>query len=355
MEAGDRDRSRDPSSTAGEGSDSEIERKRAQMIERLSNLHQARVQSSAREKSDSAPPSESTEAFLARFSDSKREIETRIADSKTVTDAESVKSRLEQIAKSIEEMEKLVAENSYFLPSYEVRSALRSVAELRQGLEVLNSELVPKKKFSFKSKSVKKGLSLSRPVAAEGTDSEPDTAEKGRFKARESPGFRSRTGEVLVKDFKGLEVGEFTISDLEECEVRLIGRVRAIYVHRLRNCKVYAGPVLGSILIEDVEDCVFVLASHQIRIHHAKKCDFYLRVRSRPIIEDCGGVRFGPYCLEYEGIDGDLKESRLDEETGNWGNVDDFKWLRAVQSPNWSVVPEKERVGTVIIDNKMSG
>ena len=113
----------------------------------------------------------------------------------------------------------------------------------------------------------------------------------------------------------------------------------------------YVGSVFGSVLIEEVEGCMFVLASHQIRIHHARESDFYLRARSRPIIEDCNGVRFAPYCLSYDGIERDLREANLEEETGNWANVDDFRWLRAVQSPNWSVLPENERVGGVTISN----
>lgn len=90
-----------------------------------------------------------------------------------------------------------------------------------------------------------------------------------------------------------------------------------------------------------------MLAAHQIRIHQAKETDFYLRVRSRPIIEDCSGVRFGPYRLTYEGIDEELSGSSLGEETGNWGNVDDFKWLRATQSLNWCVIREEEWVERV--------
>ena len=132
-----------------------------------------------------------------------------------------------------------------------------------------------------------------------------------------------------------------------------MGTVRALFVHRLRKCRVYTGPVTGSVLIEGVEDCVFVMASHQIRIHNAKSCDFYLRVRSRPIIEDSCGVRFAPYCLRYDGIEEELRESRLDEETENWGNVDDFLCLRAVQWPNWCVLPENERVGLVDISSSV--
>lgn len=137
--------------------------------------------------------------------------------------------------------------------------------------------------------------------------------------------------------------------------MRLIGCCNAVFMNRLKDCKVYLGPVIGSILIEEVEGCVFVLASHQIRIHLAKRSDFYLRLRSRPIIEDSNVVRFAPYCLDYEGIEMDLEKAGLSEETGNWGNVDDFKWLRAVQSPNWCVLPGNERVGKVRVEDFESG
>jgi hypothetical protein len=44
--------------------------------------------------------------------------------------------------------------------------------------------------------------------------------------------------------------------------------VGSLFVHRLRNCMVYAGPMICSILIDEAEGCVFVMALHQIRIHN---------------------------------------------------------------------------------------
>lgn len=211
----------------------------------------------------------------------------------------------------------------------------------------MTSVVIPRKKFSFKNKPTKKA---TNPINSEcETESQNVENVERQLRVRDSPGIKGKENDVLVNDFRdrSTAIGEFTLSDLTNCEVRLFGSFRALFVHRLRNCKVYVGPVFGSILMEEVEGCVFVLASHQIRVHHAKKSDFYLRVRSRPIIEDCAEVRFAPYCLSYDGIDKDLKESNLDMETGNWENVDDFKWLRAVQSPNWSILPENDRIDAV--------
>ncbi|KAJ0049600.1 hypothetical protein Pint_16659 [Pistacia integerrima] len=312
--------------------DQSLHKKHQLMLERLSNRHQTRLETRKVDSLDS-----STSAFLSRFNDSKNSITSHL---QTTTDP----SRLPDISASISALEKLVAENSYSLPSYEVRSSLKTISDLKQNLENLSAQLIPKKKFAFKNKPTKTQTQIRQnDVISEPNETKPTS----NFPVRESPGFRDKQNQVLFRDFKGSEIGEFTLAGLDSCEVRLLGCVNALFVNKLKGCKIYAGPVTGSILIEEVEDCVLVLASHQIRIHFAKSCDFYLRVRSRPIIEDCNGIRFGPYCLKYEGIEEDLEAAGLSEETGNWGNVDDFKWLRAVQSPNWSVLPEDERLGTV--------
>lgn len=72
-------------------------------------------------------------------------------------------------------------------------------------------------------------------------------------------------------------------------------------------------------------------------------------MRSRLIIEDSNGVRFAPYCLDYGGIEEDLKMAGLEEDTESWANVDDFLWLRALHSPNWSILPPEERLSSVSI------
>lgn len=326
------------------------------MLERLSNLHQSRLAQKTNFDSHSA---ESAQNFLARFNQLKSSIESRLscisseAGNSPSDLSNSAKSELDYVAVSISDLEKVFSENTYFLPSYEIRSCLKAISDLRQSLDNVSSQVIPKKKFSFKSK--KKSSILNPPSNDVVTDAECNSSvEKKQNLGAEnggpsgisssSPGFRDKNGEVLVMEFgKNGEVGEFSLTGLTSCEVKLKGCLRSLFLNNLQNCKVYVGPVFGSVLIEDVVGCVFMLASHQIRIHNAKECDFYLRARSRPIIEYCCGVKFAPYCLRYNGIEEDLGEANLSEETGNWANVDDFRWLRAVQSPNWIVMPESER------------
>jgi hypothetical protein len=69
-------------------------------------------------------------------------------------------------------------------------------------------------------------------------------------------------------------------------------------------------------------------------------------MRSGPIVEDCSGLRFAPYALEYPGLEQELKDADLSQEACGemWTQVQDFKWLRQQQSPNWCILPEGDRV-----------
>ncbi|KAJ0810240.1 putative cyclase-associated protein CAP/septum formation inhibitor MinC [Helianthus annuus] len=239
--------------------DPTIQRKHAAMIERLSNLHQLRVSN----KTDPKDPSfESTKSFLLLFTNSKQAIESSL-------------TQVQQIS---------------------VRSSLKTISDLKQTLDSVTSKVKLRKKLSFKNRPAK-NPEPANTITKEAIENERE--QQSSYKVKDSPGFRSKENEILTKEFKGSEIGEFVLSDLTNCEVRLKGCFWTLFINRLKNCKIYAGPVLGSILIEEVEGCLFVAASHQIRIHDAKESDFYLRCRSRPIIERSSGIRFAPYRLCY--------------------------------------------------------
>jgi hypothetical protein len=116
----------------------------------------------------------------------------------------------------------------------------------------------------------------------------------------------------------------------------------------------------------------------QVRIHSAEGCRFYLRVRSRPIIEHSSNLTFAPYAAEMllsqqppaiaAAAAGDVRSqqqhqqqqqrvtapadwqpaqvlagAQLLEETGLWQQVDDFGWVKASASPHWRFMPEEDR------------
>jgi len=146
----------------------------------------------------------------------------------------------------------------------------------------MRAKLMPREPFQFTSRAEFRATVTA--AAAAPSTAAPTLAAPS---AVQGPGLRGRTGGTVVLSAKELGGGEFVLEDLTEVTVWLCGPMRALFIHRLTNCRVYAGAVGGSMLLEDLQDCVVMVAAHQIRIHAAHRTDFYLRVRSNPIVEHC--------------------------------------------------------------------
>lgn len=191
------------------------------------------------------------------------------------------------------------------------------------------------------------------------------------------------------------------LSNLSDCIVVFLCPLVSVRLDNISRCTIILGPVAGPVHIEDVCDSHIVVACRQMRIHHAQKVLFFLHTESDPIVEHCSELLFHPYSLGYQGIVADCaasslkvkyvwepsskettdmtpdidtnipmslnnresctdqvtdqldldldmesqwKYSLLEEKQQPWANVRDFNWIRSVQSPNWDIVPKKNRI-----------
>lgn len=135
------------------------------------------------------------------------------------------------------------------------------------------------------------------------------------------------TSSLLLSDIKGSAVVFPTLSTLfSSAAVKDVAK-SLLYL---------GGAINGPIHLTSVTDSTLVVACRQFRMHDAKNVDVYLLCSSRPIIEDCSGIRFAPL---GGGIGGEWENVK-----NLWDQVDDFKWLKSEHSPNWAVLPEKQRI-----------
>ncbi len=132
--------------------------------------------------------------------------------------------------------------------------------------------------------------------------------------------FTGREGETLVKLAGEIGGKDFVLSRLKDCEIFLCDSCGAVRADRLENCRIFVGPV-RSVLVEKIDMCVMAVAAQQLRIHSANKCDFYVRMRSGPIIEHSSSVRFAPYTFTYPGLERQLEAAGLSQESGMWSKV----------------------------------
>jgi hypothetical protein len=121
----------------------------------------------------------------------------------------------------------------------------------------------------------------------------------------------------------------------------------ALYLKNIKDSLIVCGQVAGAIHITNVENSVLVISCRQFRMHGSKRVDVYLHSASRPIIEDCEDVRFAP-------LPDAFVTCGLPSQAGNhWDQIDDFKWLKAEASPNFSLLAEPQRVKDEVWRNKV--
>ena len=182
-----------------------------------------------------------------------------------------------------------VADATYFLPAYDLRQATLALAALREQQEAAAAELQPRRRFAFNRKASAKASSLAAAAAAGdapgGTGaSEPaaGTVQQGAAAAAGVPEHQPQQaadqqaapqgptvpaapaasgngdgstlsglrGETIAPSRAEAEGREFTLSDLEDCTVFLPAPLAALFLHGLRRCRVYTGPVAGACFVE---------------------------------------------------------------------------------------------------------
>jgi len=292
-------------------------------------------------------------------------LQTSLSDiekaSKEGTEPSTLEPQFHQLKNVFKEVKDFANAGSLHLPPFDQRNMQNKLSSFFDDMNATQSRLVPRKKFGFKRKDKKKAPAASSVSAAEAGSrhstseasvvADPSQAATNATTATKVEYDPERTllgrkGETIVLDKHTLAGGDVFIKECEDCTIFLCGSMGALRTEQIRNCVIMTGPITGGCLMEGATDCVFHMAAHQMRLHHSHGCDYYLQMRSTPIIEDCSTLRFAPYALEYPELPLELDEADLSATAcgENWSNVQDFKWLRQQQSPNWCILPEVERI-----------
>ncbi|XP_038616767.1 tubulin-specific chaperone C [Tachyglossus aculeatus] len=282
---------------------------------------------------------EQSDAFLAAFGRERAAVERLLQREGEDEEGGPVSPQgLSEASSRLQGLRKMLTDAVLFLPAYDVRQGQESLQRLQEALARRRRELQPPKRFAFKARR-KEGAPVPEPVPDKGV------APAERPQPAPAPGFSDRHGEVLERSAPELRQRDVLLSDLTDCTVRLRGNPNTLRLARARRCTVLCGPVTTSVVLEGCADCLLAVACQQLRAHDTRDTRVYLQVTSRAVVEDCSGLRLAPYAWTYPGLDDDFAGSGLDRDANNWTQVDDFNWLvQGEPSPNWSVLPEDERI-----------
>lgn len=307
-------------------------------LQRREQDRQRELERRKQEKGGTAVLQEKSCFFSAAFGQDRASIEELLSGSDPAV--------LEEVPGRLQSLQKLLNDSMMFLPSYDIRQAQEAIAKLQEALEEKRQLLQPKKKFAFKSR--KKDAPAGTVTQPHGAGTKQPPAEKPLRSQEPAPalcGFQGLSSQVLFMEAAEIRQKDMLLSDLRDCTVTLHGSPATLHLRNLHGCRVLCGPVLSSIFVDSCTGCLFAFPCQQLRTHSTTDCRFYLHVTSKAIIEDCRDVHFAPFSWCYENIHKDYKVSGLNLARNNWDQVDDFNWLvSGTQSPNWSIIPESDRI-----------
>ncbi|XP_046571096.1 LOW QUALITY PROTEIN: tubulin-specific chaperone C-like [Haliotis rubra] len=333
-------------STLGESpveSDLQDDKKKREVEKRLQKRNderQAELQKRQEEKSLTDAAQESTVCFLDNFSKEKQNIESQLSNSEQIPENGLVE-HFDNVSSHLAKLQKYVSESTMFLSSYEVSKAQQTMNKLQVAIQEKRDVMIPKKRFAFKSKKMEKAKAPK--LVEDVVDHAANTQTNLEVELAECK-VVGEVSKVLEKTSEELNQKDVALADLTDCTVKLLGAPSAIHINKLNNCRVFSGPVSGSVFIRQCVGCTFVLPCQQLRIHTTQDTDFYIHVTSKAIIEDSTRTRFAPYNWKYPDLDEHYQVAGLDRKRNNWADIDDFNWLAANDhSPNWSVIAEADQ------------
>lgn len=322
----------------------------AQILERMKKRTEEiaqRAEVRRQEKQGQAAMSENADYFQETFQNMKDDIERKIDDAGNIKKAQLL-DYFDELVKDVQQMQEFLNESSMFLASFQVKKAQEHIKTLNNLVHSKIDELQPKKKFGFGRKKTggeksTKAKELKKNDGVDGCSKEKNTLDE--IIEKQFFGFKDQSNQTLTKSAEELDNRQLNIHNLDNCKVIALGNPSTLQIASLRNCTVIVGPTSRSAFIKDCINCKFMIACQQLRIHNTKNTQFYLHVTGAAIIENCHDVQFAPYTIKYPELKEHYCKSGLDLKTNYWDKIEDFHWLNENEnSPNWSVIPEKERI-----------
>ncbi|KAI4189054.1 MAG: hypothetical protein L6R41_001721 [Letrouitia leprolyta] len=282
-----------------------------------------------------------------------REIRERISElGGGELDAAARNIAMTQCLTDINELKNEVGSRTNQIAPHDQRTFNEVLKGLNQQLQEARSKFAPKRKFAFKPKasatllnqssgtsaslSIEKKSSRTAEETSEYLVPEPVEVSTNPSNLQEASALKDVHHELRTEsDFRHIDRGIVMINS-SQCVIRCALPSPRMTINNIHTSMLVAGPIHGAAFVTGLSASVLVVTCQQLRMHRCQDCVVYLRCSSKPIIEDCSSIQFGPFPDE-------LVRKRFFAIVDQWDQVHDFNWLKAGHSPNWSIFPPEKR------------
>jgi tubulin-specific chaperone C len=301
-----------------------------------------------------------------------RDFDVRISAAREHILASKSAATVDGVCASLDKLHDDLAASAHILPAYDVRRAHETLSEVAAERQQKSETLSPRPPFRFRHRREKSPTEARYTAPMLGANARPSKAAplKARIDSSSSVVFEGGTRAVEISNLtsdkrsvaftatnsdgansKARQPRDVSLIQLRDCTVDICDVSAAVRAINLVSCRIYVGPVAGSIHFTNCWGCTIHAAAQQVRLHKSQDCTFFLRTASPPIIEDCERVSFAPYGFRYALLDDHMRQAGLQDVSNEWSKVQDFSWLRNGPSPNWFIMDESLRPADVQIDS----
>ncbi|KAG4304755.1 hypothetical protein PORY_001808 [Pneumocystis oryctolagi] len=251
----------------------------------------------------------------------------RISELFSLSNGSEKDQLIKEIGDQIRDLNDTITKSVSLFPSYENRLLKEQLNTLYMSYTSLKKNAQPKLHFSFKISS-EMGYNKDESKTQNDVELVSNLSSKPILSLSETEFLHIKKRIHLYKKCNDNQVN---ISNALLC-IYLVHESgwHSLNARYLKDSFVLANDICGPVCISDCQDCTFIIFCYQFRMHNCKNVNVLITCKSKPIIENCIGIRFGPNPYNK-----DTSET--------WCEVQDFGWLKQNKSPNWDIISEKDR------------
>ena len=175
-----------------------------------------------------------------------------------------------------------------------------------------------------------------------------------RKRNREKFMIKDKENETIYRHYGELNGADFKLRKNKNCEIYILDWSKGMYIDDCEDCKIFCGPIDGSVFIRGSKNCQISIIARQVRFRTCENLKVFTYCPSDPAVESSFNIYFAPFNaffphLKELFVKGEFKK----EEKNHIDTPYDFTPSEELGggAPHHLKLPEEEFFIKVINDN----
>ena len=112
---------------------------------------------------------------------------------------------------------------------------------------------------------------------------------------REKYSLHDKENEKIYRHYGDLNGADFKLLKNKNCEIYILDWSKGMYIDDCEDCKIFCGPIDGSVFIRGSKNCEFSIIARQVRFRNCENLKVFTYCPSDPAVESSFNIYFAPF------------------------------------------------------------